>query len=94
MADAAGLRHPWRDIRGRAGPRVDGAAVSEYCYVGIKDCGCAVVMAVDDPRWKKETAKTVSQMVRDGYLVERWPIERARAECGRCKHAKATAEKP
>ena len=64
-----------------------GAVVSEqvYAYVGIKPCGHANAAAVDRPEFKKENAKHVARMLREGWTVERWPIERVRTDLHFCK---------
>lgn len=42
-----------------------------YAYVGAKPCGCKVAATVDDPKWAKETAKSVASMIKHGLSVER-----------------------
>ena len=61
-------------------------------YVGIKPCGCAVAAVVDRPEWAKDTAKDVARWVRDGLRVERWSVERVRAELRECVHKTRPAE--
>ncbi len=41
------------------------------CYIGRYACGCAVTAVVDDPTYKKDTAKCIAQWIRDGMSVER-----------------------
>jgi hypothetical protein len=53
------------------------------CYVGIKPCGCVVAGCVDDPQWKKDTAKFVGTMIKEGYEVKRVPV--GKVTLRRCK---------
>ena len=39
-------------------------------YIGIKPCGCPVVVVVNEPAYPKDVAKSVSAMIRSGYAVE------------------------
>jgi hypothetical protein len=64
-------------------------STDRFAYVGITACGCMVCASVEDPRWKRETAKDVAAWLRDGLRVERVPVERVRQECHACPH-KAT----
>jgi hypothetical protein len=50
-----------------------------HCYVGHADCGCLVSVVVDDPEYKKDTAKSVAQFIRSGYAVTRITLEEFRA---------------
>jgi hypothetical protein len=66
-------------------------AAQRPCYVGRYACGCAVAACVDDPQWKKDTAKTLSQWIKEGMAVERvtcastllseWPCP-GKPDCG------------
>lgn len=47
-------------------------------------CNQLVAGAVDDARDKKETAKFVAQMIRDGLRVERISVNDARNRMGHC----------
>lgn len=40
-------------------------------YIGIKSCGCLVAACLDDPQYKKDTAKFVSDCIKSGYAIER-----------------------
>ncbi len=64
---------------------------TEYCYVGIKACGCMVAVVYDDPEHKDHTADAVARFVVDGYRVERLPIETSRSKLGRCKCVPVTS---
>lgn len=44
-----------------------------FIYVGASRCGCIVAALVDDPKYRKETAKDVAAMIRDGCTVTRIP---------------------
>lgn len=47
-------------------------SASDYmAYIGRKSCGCIVAATVDDPIFKKDTAKFVAKLLRDGLFVER-----------------------
>jgi hypothetical protein len=48
-----------------------------HCYVGQLACGCGVALVRDMPDYKKDTAESVAQMVKDGYEVQRLPHEQA-----------------
>jgi len=54
-------------------------------YVGIKPCGCMVAVVVDNPRWIKDTARTIARFVRNGYRVEPAVLDEVRHKLGPCK---------
>lgn len=56
-----------------------------FAYVGFTECGCMVAACVDRPEWKKDTAKFLAQMARDGLRIERVSCERVRVELSECK---------
>lgn len=56
------------------------------CYVGVKSCGCRVAACVDTPEHKRETAKFISKLVRDGLRVETTTVEDVRTGAFGCKH--------
>lgn len=58
------------------------------CYVGIKECGCCVAVAVDKPEYAKDTAKFVATLMRGGLTIERQTVEWARKNMTICKHGK------
>jgi hypothetical protein len=62
------------------------------CYVGVLSCGCAVAATVDRPEWKRDTARTIAEWIKDGLTVERWTVERVRADLGPCVHKTPPAE--
>ncbi len=39
-------------------------------YIGIKSCGCITAACVDRPEWKKDTAKYISEWIKEGKTVE------------------------
>ncbi len=47
--------------------------MSEHAiYIGKwPDCGCVTAACVDDPKHRKDTAKFVSDLLKDGRIVER-----------------------
>lgn len=47
-------------------------ATSTHCYVGTLACGCGVAIVVDDPEYRRDTAKSVAEMIEHGYVVGRW----------------------
>jgi hypothetical protein len=55
------------------------------CYVGFKECGCAVAATVINPEHRKETARTVSSWIRQGLAVEKKPVEWVRENLRSCK---------
>ena len=65
------------------------------CYVASKDGMpgfCAA--AVDEPKYKKDTAKEVAGWVRDGLTVTRVSVEKARAGLGEYFAAKKSRQSP
>jgi hypothetical protein len=58
---------------------------NEFCYVGIKPCGCVTCATVDSPEHGKDVAKDVSRYIKDGLKVERIPVEEARTRLKRCE---------
>ena len=42
-----------------------------HMYVGRRPCGRVAAMCWDDPKYAKDTAKTVADYIRRGYVVER-----------------------
>jgi len=42
-----------------------------HVYVGTLSCGCSVAACVDEPRYQKDTAKSVADMIAGGMTVER-----------------------
>ena len=60
----------------------------EYAYIGIKSCGCCVAATVDDPKYRDEVAKDISEFIKSGYYVERVKIDDAKIKLSRCIHDK------
>lgn len=56
------------------------------CYVASKPCGCSVAAAFDDDRFKRETAESVAEWIRDGLTVRFLSDDEARAVLGPCTH--------
>jgi hypothetical protein len=48
---------------------------NEFNYIGINQDDLAVALVVDDPKYKKETAKTIAQWIRQGLSITRMPHE-------------------
>lgn len=47
-----------------------------FCYVGKQPgCGCMGLVVVDDPNHAKDTAKSVSDAVKKGLVIERMTVE-------------------
>jgi len=46
-----------------------------YDYVGTWPCGCVLAVVSDMPMYAKDTAKSVSKLIRDGVKVDRVPHE-------------------
>ena len=42
-------------------------------YIGINEHGECVAICVDDPAWKKDTAKTIAGWIKEGRTVQRLP---------------------
>lgn len=56
------------------------APEQRMAYVArIKECGCVVAASVDLPEYAGATAKFVAKEIREGFNVERMPVENARA---------------
>ena len=65
------------------------------CYIGIKECGCVVAACVDNPEHKKDTAKNISDWIKDGWTTERIPVEDTRNRLSSCKcNEKIKANEP
>lgn len=60
-------------------------AAEPMAYIGKKTCGCAVAVIVDNVLWKDSVASDVSQMILDGYTVERVTVQESRRLVGPCK---------
>lgn len=58
---------------------------TEYCYVGLHSCGGWQVVTVDSLDRKKEVAKTVAKIIRYGLTLERWTVDKFRAESKICE---------
>jgi hypothetical protein len=51
------------------------------CYVGIcPTCGYVIAAAVDEPARKKENAKFVASLIRDGISIVKHSVEEVRRE--------------
>ena len=57
-------------------------------YIGKwPDCGCVTAACVDDPAHKKDTAKFIADLIKDGRVVERISPEHWHTvKLGRCQH--------
>jgi hypothetical protein len=57
-------------------------------YIGKwPDCGCVTAACVDDPNHKKDTAKFIANLIKDGRVVERISAENWHTvTLCRCKH--------
>lgn len=49
----------------------------EYAYIGINENGLARAIVFDDPKYKRDTAKTIAEWIRRGRTIERLPVEQA-----------------
>ena len=60
-------------------------------YIGKwPDCGCVTAACVDDPEHKKDTAKFIADLIKDGRVVERIEAKSwETVELRRCPHRKA-----
>ena len=47
----------------------------DYCYVGIKPCGCCCAAMVDDEVTKKDQPKELGKWIRWGWTIERKTVE-------------------
>lgn len=56
-----------------------------YSYVGLcPTCKSVRFASVDIPDMKRENAREVSKLIREGFDVERWTVERVRAANWAC----------
>jgi hypothetical protein len=62
------------------------AALSKYCYLASKVCGCVQAGILDKPELRLETAETVAQWIRGGFIVERLPISDPLNVIRKCYH--------
>ncbi len=60
---------------------------ADCCYVAFKACGCAVAACVIVPQHRKDTARSVSEWIRDGLRIETRSVEWVRANLRRCQCA-------
>lgn len=63
------------------------------CYIGRMPCGCVVAVAIDDPQFKKHTAKSVADFIKEGYSVEHVNWDSVKHEFGSCKCSKKDKSK-
>jgi len=66
-------------------------SAESMAYVAHKSCGCVVMVHSDKPQYAKDVARELAACVRDGYIIERVPVETASAlpwteSYGRCSH--------
>ena len=69
--------------------------MSDFCYVGRQPgCRCIGLVVVDDPKYPKDTAKSVSNALKNGLNIERMPIEDFRncKDPSGCQHDLKMAE--
>jgi hypothetical protein len=57
------------------------------CYVGRKDCGCVVAACVDNPEHRRDTARFVADIIKDGLTVETMTVKEVRRCLTVCKHS-------
>jgi hypothetical protein len=66
---------------------------NEFNYIGINQSGLAVALVVDDPKYKKDTAKIVSQWIKEGlsvmHMEHNESIERLKADWPKVKEQRA-----
>lgn len=56
-------------------------------YAGrVPGCGCLVAATIDNPERKKDVAKFVQEMIRDGLEVSRVDTEEVRLTMQTCVH--------
>jgi hypothetical protein len=80
-------------------PTVTPDTLEPMAYVGIAECGCLRAACVDDPASKRETAKFVASLIRDGLRVETWTCQAVRDSsdnpwgCEKCRRPKGRKPK-
>ena len=57
-----------------------------FAYIGIEPCGCVSAATVDSPDRKRDVAKFVAELLRDGCTVERVSVKDARTRLALCPH--------
>lgn len=65
-----------------------------FVYIGTKPCGCTVSACVDSPDHVKDTAKFVSDCIKDGLTVDRVPLGDAQTKLKQCKCNNKEKEMP
>lgn len=67
----------------------------QKCITGLcPGCERIVFTSVDLPERRKENAKEVARMVRDGIRIESWTVDAVRAGNWACECKKKTAKQP
>jgi hypothetical protein len=61
------------------------------CYIAREKCGCITAVCVDEPQYAKQTAKDISDWVKEGRTVER--VTGGYAKDNFCKCPKDSAKK-
>lgn len=57
------------------------------CYIARCKCGCGglVFASIDEPQFTKETAKSVADIIKRGYAVERTTLGEVNSMKWRCQ---------
>lgn len=57
-----------------------------FAYISrAADCNCMAAISVDDPKYKKETARFVSEQIKAGLRVERIELNKPLKEIDVCE---------
>lgn len=49
-----------------------------FTYIGVKECGCAVAIAVDKPQYTEQTREFINECLDDGLHIERVLLEQGK----------------
>lgn len=64
-----------------------------YSYIATRPCGCICAACIDNPKWKKDAAKLVSDCIKAGFPVERVVHETLKNRVWACEVCRPTKPK-
>lgn len=59
-------------------------ASEQMAYVARCACGAVVAAVIDDPNYRRDTAREVAAWIRGGLVVERMTVDEAREQWRPC----------
>lgn len=71
----------------------------DMCYVALHSCGNVVGVTADSPESRRSNGKYIKEWLNAGYSIDKWTIEKFRAEakfckCNRIKNIFSVEEEP